>query len=184
MTEEPDIILLRAAQGGDRTAMHSLLVPWNDAVFGFLLSLLRHRADAEDAAQETFIRIVRGLPGYEHRGEFRAWVFRIARNQAALTANRRRRVEGREIGTEPEVLALAPEAEREDGIEQAERAAEIRRAVAALPAVEREVVELRLDEDLKFREIAERIGAPLNTVLGRMHNAVRRLLETLQPLQP
>ena len=184
MTEEPDIELLRAAQGGDRGAMHTLLVPWNDAVFGFLLQSLRHRADAEDAAQETFIRIVRGLPGYEHRGEFRAWVFRIARNQAALTANRRRRVEGREIGTEPEVLALAAEVEHEDGIELAERAAEIRRAVAALPAVEREVVELRLDEDLKFREIAERIGAPLNTVLGRMHNAVRRLRETLQPLQP
>lgn len=184
MTEEPDIELLRAAQGGDRTAMHALLVPWNDVVFGFLLSLLRHRADAEDAAQETFIRIVRGLPGYEHRGEFRAWVFRIARNQAALTANRRRRVAVREIGTEPEVLALAAEVEHENGIELAERAAEIRRAVAALPAVEREVVELRLDEDLKFREIAERIGAPLNTVLGRMHNAVRRLRETLQPLQP
>ena len=185
MTDEPDIILLRAAQGGNRGAMHSLLVPWNDAVFGFLLSLLRHRADAEDAAQETFIRIVRGLPAYEHRGEFRAWIFRIARNQAALTANRRRRVEGRECGVEPEALAaLSATEENASPLEQAERAAEIRRAVAALPAVEREVVELRLDEDLKFREIAERTGAPLNTVLGRMHNAIRRLRESLQPLQP
>ena len=185
VTYEPDIHLLSAAQGGDREAMHALLAPWNDAVFGFLLSLLRHRADAEDAAQETFIRIVRGLPGYEHRGEFRAWVFRIARNQAALTANRRRRVEGRECGVEPEALAaFSATAENASGLEQAERAAEIRRAVAALPAVEREVVELRLDEDLKFREIAERTGAPLNTVLGRMHNAIRRLRETLQPLQP
>ena len=54
--------------------------------------------------------------------------------------------------------------------------------MAELPAAEREVVELRLDEDLKFREIAERTGAPLNTVLGRMRNAVRRLRELIPPL--
>jgi RNA polymerase sigma-70 factor, ECF subfamily len=180
VTDEPDISILHAAQRGDCDAMHALLKPWNDAVFGFLLSSLRNRADAEDAAQETFVRIVKGLPAYEHRGEFRAWVFRIARNQAALTAQRRQRVAGREIGVEPEELRAMPEfADGPDDLEAAERAAEVRRAVAALPTVEREVVELRLNEDLKFREIAERTGAPLNTVLGRMHNAIRRLRETL-----
>ena len=72
--------------------MHRLLAPWNDPIFGFLLAQLRHRADAEDAAQEVFIRVVKGLPGYEHRGEFRAWIFRIARHQATLTAMRRQRI--------------------------------------------------------------------------------------------
>lgn len=183
MTDEPDIQLLNAAQRGDRDAMHALLKPWNDAIFGFLLNALRHRADAEDAAQETFVRIVRGLAGYEHRGQFRAWIFRIARNQAALTANRRQRVADRERAMEPLVLAEMHTADDEgSALEQAERAAEIRRAVAELPAAEREVVELRLDEDLKFREIAERTGAPLNTVLGRMRNAVRRLRELIPPL--
>lgn len=174
MTGEPDISIQHAAKRGDRAAMHALLKPWDDAVFGFLLASLRHRADAEDAAQETFVRIVKGLPAYEHRGVFRAWVFRIARNQAALTAGRRQRVTGREIGVEPEALRAMPEfAEGRDDVEAAER------AVAALPAVEREVVELRLNEDLKFSEVAERTGAPLNTVLGRRHNAIRRLHETL-----
>ncbi len=183
--DEPDILLLRAAQSGDMTAMHKLLKPWNDPIFGFLLGQLRHRADAEDAAQETFLRIVKGLPGYEHRGQFQAWIFRIARNQAALTATRRRRVSDRESCVEPEVLqALPDETVDMNPLEQAERALEIRRAVATLPDAEREVVQLRLDEDLKFREIAQRTGVPLNTVLGRMHNAIRRLRETLQPLQP
>ena len=185
MTSEPDISLLNAAKIGDRQAMHRLLQPWNDPVFGFLLQQLRNRSDAEDAAQETFLRIVKGLPKYEHRGEFRAWIFQIARNQAALTANRRARLQSRETGVEPEALAILPQTgEETNALEQAERSMEIRQAVASLPAVEREVVELRLDEDLKFREIAERLGAPLNTVLGRMHNAIRRLRETLQPLQP
>ena len=185
VNDEPDLQLLAAAQRGDSKAMHLLLQPWNDPVFGFLLQMLRNRSDAEDAAQETFLRIVKGLAKYEHRGEFKAWIFRIARNQAALTANRRRRVESHELGVETaELHAMPAAAEEMDVLEQAERAVEIRRAVAELPAAEREVVELRLNEDLKFREIAERTGAPLNTVLGRMRNAVVRLRETLQLLQP
>lgn len=164
--------------------MHVLLQPWNDPIFGFLLQLLRNRQDAEDAAQETFIRIVKGLAKYEHRGAFRAWIFQIARNQAALTAFRRQRLHAREIAMEPEDLHAVPQpAEEHDLAAQMELAAELRLAVAALPEAEREVVELRLNEDLKFREIADRTGAPLNTVLGRMRNAVRRLRETLQPLQ-
>ncbi len=159
--------------------MTTLLRQWNDPVFGFLLRSLRNRADAEDAAQETFVRIVKGLPKYEHRGRFRAWLFQIARNQAAATAKRRKRIGERELGTEPEQLgALASE---EDGdLEDVERSALLRRAIEGLPEAEREVVLLRLDEDLKFREIAVRTGAPLNTVLGRMRNATRRLREQLE----
>jgi RNA polymerase sigma-70 factor, ECF subfamily len=180
--DEPTITLLHAAQNGDREAMHKLLQSWNDPLFGFLLGQLRNRSDAEDATQETLIRIVKGLPTYQHRGEFRAWVFCIARNQAALTATRRSRREGREVSLEPEALhSLPPIDPPADELAQAEQASQLRHAVAKLPDVEREVVELRLNEDLKFREIAERTGAPLNTVLGRMHNAISRLRETLQP---
>ena len=184
MTDEPDIHILEAAQRGDRDAMTKLLTPWNDPIFGFLLNALRHRADAEDAAQETFIRVVNGLPRYEHRGEFRAWIFRIARNQAALTAKRRGRIGARETGVEAETLHAFAAEENDDALAVAERAAGLRAAVAALPAAEREVVELRLNEDLKFREIAARTGAPLNTVLGRMRNALRRLHEMLTPPTP
>ncbi len=160
--------------------MHLLLAPWNDSIFGFLLATLRHRADAEDAAQETFIRAVKGLPGYEHRGEFRVWLFRIARNQAALTAARRQRVAMRETSVEMEELeALAADDSASADLAAADRATELRAAVAALPMVEREVVNLRLDHDMKFTDIAQRTGAPLNTVLGRMHNAIRRLRQTI-----
>lgn len=174
MNNEPDAALIHAAQRGDRDAMTALLTPWNDRVFGFLLGCLRHHADAEDATQETFIRIVRGLEKYEHRGQFRAWVFQIARNQAALTAQRRTRVGDREMAIEPTLLDAMPE-EVAEGPDYAP----VRAALERLPAAEREVVRLRLDEDLKFHEIAARTGAPLNTVLGRMRNATRRLREIL-----
>ncbi len=176
-------MLLQAAQSGDREAMHKLLKPWNDPIFSFLMQTLRNREDAEDAAQETFIRIVKGLGRYEDRGAFRAWIFQIAWNQASLTANRRRRIHDREIGIAPEKMQAMPSTAEDQNalLEQVERAAELRSAVAKLPDAEREVVELRLNEDLKFREIADRTGAPLNTVLGRMRNALRRLHDTLQP---
>ena len=174
MNDEPDVALLHAAQRGDRDAMTALLTPWNDRIFGFLLGCLRHHADAEDAAQETFIRIVRGLEKYEHRGQFRAWVFQIARNQAALTAQRRVRVGDRETAIEPTLLEAMPEE-----VAEVPDYAPVRAALERLPEAEREVVRLRLDEDLKFHEIATRTGAPLNTVLGRMRNATRRLREIL-----
>lgn len=176
MNDEPDAQLILDAQSGDRTAMTALLTPWNDRVFGFLLRALGNHADAEDSAQEVFIRVVKGLPRYEHRGQFRAWIFQIARNQAALTAGRRQRRGDRETALEPAGMA-ALTAEQEETPDYAP----VRAAVAQLPDAEREVVRLRLDEDLKFREIAERTGAPLNTVLGRMRNAVHRLREMLSP---
>lgn len=179
--EEPDETLILAAQSGDQEAMTTLLKEWNDPVFGFLLRSLANRADAEDAAQETFVRVVKGLPRYRHEGKFRAWIFRIARNQAALSAKRRKRVGERETSMEPEVLdALAPR--EDDEVACLEQAILLREEVEKLPELEREVVLLRLDEDLKFREIAERAKAPLNTVLGRMRNATRRLRAQLEKL--
>jgi RNA polymerase sigma-70 factor (ECF subfamily) len=174
VSDESEAQLIHAAQRGDREAMNTLLAPWNDRIFGFLLGCLRHHADAEDAAQETFIRIVRGLPKYEHRGQFRAWVFQIARNQAALTAQRRQRTGDREMTIEPPLLEAMP-AEADEAPDYAP----VRAALERLPETEREVMRLRLDEDLKFHEIAARTGAPLNTVLGRMRNATRRLREIL-----
>lgn len=160
--------------------MTMLLNPWNDPIFGFLLRNLRNRADAEDAAQETFILAVKGLRNYEHSGQFRAWVFQIARNQAALTANRRNRVGNHDAPVDSSFLeSLAAEMVDEPDYET------LRDAIAELPDAERTVVQMRLNDDLLFREISTRIGAPLNTILGRMRNATRRLREKLiQPESP
>jgi RNA polymerase sigma factor (sigma-70 family) len=171
---EPDVQLISSAQKGNREAMNTLLQPLNSPIFGFLLARLRNRSDAEDAAQETFIRIVKGLKKYEHRGQFQAWIFQIARNQAALTANRRIRVVDHETHVTPELLeSYSAEVEGAPDHES------LRAAIADLPESERTVVKMRLDDDLRFREIARKVGVPINTVLGRMRNATRQLRESL-----
>lgn len=176
--DEPELDLILAAQCGDRDAMHRLLAAWNDSLFGFLLNQLRHRADAEDATQECFIRVVKGLPNYQHQGQFRAWIFHIARNQASLTRQRRQRLLNRES---EEFLDQIPNSDLNgdpaSDLASADSAADLRAAIETLPEKEREVLRYRLNEDLKFREIAELTGDPLNTILGRMHNAARRLRE-------
>jgi len=168
---EPDEQLISAAKKGNRNAMAILLQPWNNPIFGFHLRNLRNRTDAENASHETFIRIVKGLKKYEHRGQFRAWIFQIARNQAALTANR---VSDREAPVDSDFLeSFAAEMEDDPDYET------LRAAIGQLPEAERKVVLLRMDDDLLFREIARHIGAPLNTVLGRMRDATQRLREIL-----
>ncbi|MEM8956071.1 MAG: sigma-70 family RNA polymerase sigma factor [Verrucomicrobiota bacterium] len=183
MTEEPDEFLIQAAQSGDIDAMNSLLKSWNDPIFGFLLKRLGNRSDAEDAAQETFLRIVKGLSNYEHRGQFRAWVFQIVRNQAALSGKRRQQRTEREQQGDLAQIQKIPENANEYFAEF-ENLAALRAAIEILPAAEREVVLLRIDHELKFREIADKTGTSLNTVLGRMRNATKRLKETIAQKAP
>ena len=171
---EPDDQLLRSAQKGNRVALNALLQPLNGPVFGFLLARLRNREDAAEAAQETFIRVVKGLKKYGHGGQFQEWIFEIAQAQAVAVANRRKRAGDHHSHVTPEQLQ-ASVAEL-DGAPDFDS---LRAAIAGLPESERTVVKMRIDDDLRFREIAKRVGVPINTVLDRMRNAIRRLRESL-----
>src|SRR2546425_625698 len=75
-----DDALMREAQRGDAAAWDALARRYRGRVYVFALALLQRPEDAEDAAQETFLRAFRGLPAYEPRGQFRAWLLAIAAN--------------------------------------------------------------------------------------------------------
>jgi RNA polymerase sigma-70 factor (ECF subfamily) len=72
--------LLRAAQGGDREALEQLVARHQRPLFGLCYGTLGHAEDAEDAVQETFLRALRGLPGFRGDASFRTWLYRIAVN--------------------------------------------------------------------------------------------------------
>src|SRR5437868_7586916 len=78
--ERTDEELLAAYQQGDPGAFESLLRRYRAPLFTFLLRMLGDRERAEDLAQETFLRIVKGAAGWEHRARFQTWLFTIARN--------------------------------------------------------------------------------------------------------
>lgn len=167
--------LRRYLQTGDPSAAEALFAPHQQSLSNYLRGFLPGHHDAEDALQETYYRALRALPNYREETQFRGWLYRIAHNVAISLLRRDQRHKSTPILDElPTPLASAREtaANRDD-------LALLELAIANLPDAEREVLILRLQSDLPFREIVELTGAPLNTVLGRMHNARRRLREVL-----
>ena len=74
-----------AAQGGDPDVFRRIVELYRDRLYTFLLRLVRHHEEAEDLAQETFVRAWRHLPDYDSRWAFRSWLFTLARNLALNT---------------------------------------------------------------------------------------------------
>jgi RNA polymerase sigma-70 factor (ECF subfamily) len=168
--------LIARAKKGDESAMTALLQPYQDGVFAFLLSMLRNRADAEDAAQETLVAALNGLKKYRDRGRFKSWLYTIAYRQGLRAGARKATVpmdEGRmdealrETGTPP----ASPLAE----FLRKEEAATLSECLARLPGPERQVLELRFRHELTFKEISNVMQCPLGTALGRARNGLRRL---------
>ncbi len=185
MKEAPtrsDDELMRAFIAGDTAAMEALFDRHRRAVFGWLVRHAEDRAEAEDLYQEVWLRVIRGAPSYKP-GSFNAWLWRIVRNHAADHARRKKPalsldapVDGEEDGASfvdsiPDSAAV----HALDGMDAAERRERVGSAVASLSAALREVVLLRVNAELEFREIAELLHLPLGTVLARMHNAVAKL---------
>jgi RNA polymerase sigma-70 factor (ECF subfamily) len=156
-------------------------------VFSVALSALGRPGDAEDAAQEAFLRAYRARAQLEKCGSVASWLASIARNAAIDLARRR----GREkAARESEAASPAAAGLREEKgarerpdvrAEAADEKARVRAAVADLPAHEAEVVLLRFVEGLPAAEIAARLGIEPVTVRTRLHRAIRHLRAVLDP---
>jgi len=139
-------------------------------IYGLLVRMVGRRDVAEDLMQETLLRAFRGLDAYRPEGKFRAWLFRIAANQARDWIRRRPRQTP--VPTDPRPAADAPP----DGPALArERARGVEQALARLAEDDRKVLLMRYYGDMTFKEIARATGEPLGTVLARAHRALKKL---------
>ena len=176
-----DAELIRRYRAGDPDAFEALVRRYQRPLGTYLYRLTGSRAAADDLFQETFLKALRGLPGYDERGRFGSWLFGIATNVAS-DAWRRNRGWREQVTADPEAVDLAPdpaplpdaEAERRDIL------GKIESALPEIPLKQRRVFLLRQHTDLTFREIAELLDEPLNTVLGHMRNATIRLRKALE----
>jgi RNA polymerase sigma-70 factor (ECF subfamily) len=162
--------LLARLRTGDARAFEELVIGYQHCVFGVALRMLGSRAEAEEIAQETFLRAHRALG--EFRGEARlgTWLYAIA---SRLCLNRLASGPRRHEQSD-EVAVLRRPAEGADAaavLEQRELQAALHEAIAALPEDRRIVVVLRDLEGLAYEDIAEILGLPLNTVRTRLHRA-------------
>ena len=179
--------LIGAFRTGDAPAMEALFRRYRRPVFAWLLRVTPDRAEAEDLYQEVWLKVIRGIDGYTSGG-FKAWLWRIVRNAAADRVRKKMAVPLLDEPMSDEADAEARVEQVADGnaisaierMEAEERRSFLRRSVEGLSARLKDVVLLRIHGELEFHEIAETLGLPLGTVLGRMNLAVKKLREAVQ----
>jgi len=187
--EKTDEELLAEFQQGDAAAFERLLRRHRRPLYTFFVRMLGDRARAEDLAQETFLRIVKGSAQWEHRARFQTWLYTIARNLCvgASRRDRFRRSESLDMQDGEEGRPLVESVPSEvPSPDRAAASAQLRpmlqRALLSLPPEQREVFVLREQAGIAFKEIAELVGVNENTVKSRMRYALLGLRKALAEL--
>jgi RNA polymerase sigma-70 factor (ECF subfamily) len=169
--------LVRRCLAGDEKAYRELVEMYQGQVFSLALRMVRRREDAEDATQETFVRMFRALERYDTNRPFAAWLMTIA-SRLCIDQIRRRRVNPVSLTqTEPgsdEAYEMDVEDPGPGPDEITSHSEEERRGnelIQSLPPHYRVVVVLRHLQDLSYEEIAEALNLPLGTVKARIHRA-------------
>jgi len=155
---------------GKREALDELIEWYYPAVLRYCLWHMPDRESAQDAAQETFLKMVRHLNRYEPKGQFRAFLYKIAAN--TCIDMKRAEVRTEEI---PEECSCA-----EAGYKAAEDRQQLGRAFRCLDRAERELVLLKYGQELSLREIAAVTNIPLRTVQSRLRRAAGKLRRELE----
>jgi RNA polymerase sigma-70 factor (ECF subfamily) len=167
--------LIAACRKGDERAFGELVEITHRRVFSLAVRLVGNRFDAEDVAQDAYLRMFRGLSGFREEARFETWMYRIVTNSAINLLRRRGR--GGELLSEDAVMEIAaPDAPAEQTADRDELA----KALDVLPAGQRAVVILKDVYGLSCREIGDELGIEEGAVKVRLHRARKRLKETIQ----
>ncbi len=163
MTREDQWI--KEMERGDTAAAEELVRAYYPEILRYCLWHAPNKDLAEDAAQETFLKVIRFFDRYTHEGKFRPYLYRIAANTCA---DLRRRARDQDVPLEEMVT--------EPVYEDPELAAmELRQLVRGLPVDLQEIVLLRFGQDLTLREISQVVDLPLRTVQSRLRSALKQL---------
>lgn len=168
--------LIHRARQGDEAAWEALVAGHREAVFRLAYLLLGSADDAEDIAQEAFIRSYRSLARFDTVRPFRPWVLRIAAN---LAKNRRRAV-GRYLGALRRAFAPEPESSAEAESTSAWEAHQLWQAVRRLKADDQEIIYLRYFLELSVMEAADALDVAPGTVKSRTHRALGHLRAVME----
>lgn len=174
-SEGTDKDLIRRVGSQDAQALRALYDGKSSKLMGLLVRLLKSTADAEEVLQETFLEVWRRAPQYdERRGSVTGWIVIMARTRA-LDRLRSRSA----TSHQPSDVTVEPVSVPIELAEQRQDRQRINAALAALPAEQREAIELAYYDGLTQREISERTGQPLGTIKTRVRLGLRKLSDTL-----
>ena len=166
--------VVKRCLAGDQAAMLTLVERFRGQVYGLCYRMLGQRQDAEDAVQETFVRVLRNLHRWDAERDFQPWLFAIAGNRCRTALAARRRRPFADVSVE---LAVDDTPDRRAADSLAE---ELGLALAQLRPEYELAFRLFHERELSYGQIAETMGVPLGTVKTWVHRARRELIERLR----
>ena len=186
--EQSDLELVRRAQRNERGAFDLLVLKYQHKVVKLVARLLRDPTEAEDVAQEAFVKAYRALGSFRGDSAFYTWLYRIAVNTArnAIASRQRRPLDYEAELSESEQSNLASRLRHTDTPEATALSEEIRQtvnqAIEQLPEDLRTAIVLREVEGLSYEEIAAAMDCPVGTVRSRIFRAREAIDRALKPL--
>jgi RNA polymerase sigma-70 factor (ECF subfamily) len=179
-TEEVNALLAKVAASGDRDAFARLFNYFAPRVKGYLMRIGASQEQAEDLAQDVFIKIWRRARLFDPaKASASTWVYTIARN---VRIDALRRLNRPELNPSDPLFLPDEEPRADASLERKERDAKVRTAFAALPPNQHDVVALHFFEDEPHSAIAKRLGLPLGTVKSRLRLAFEKIRRELGEL--
>jgi len=180
---EPQRLVIESAQNGDLEALGSLYDSHINQVYRYALARLGNVHDAEDVAEEIFLKMLAGLPSYQWRKvPFAAWLMRIARNEVvSFTRRSGRRQQDTEL---PEELVDRQNNDPAETTERTMALEDLRVAVKLLPEAQREVIILRFASGLSVADTARALNKNENNVKVLQHKGMQRLQLLMTPKYP
>ncbi len=163
---------------GDPDAIAAMISRYQHRLYRYLLRLVREPAAADDLFQQTWLRVMEKIGRYDARRNFESWLFSVAHNLAIDFWRGKRGDSLDDTGDSGEAPGARLRTGDPDALERLldfERGAMLAACMHELPAIHREVLTLRFEEDMKLEEIAEVAGVPLSTVKSRLRRALEGL---------
>ncbi len=161
---------------GNEGALETLIIRHKQKIFSFIYSKVYDRDIAEDVFQDTFIKVIKTLKrgAYNEEGKFLPWVMRIAHNLVIDYFRKTNRMPKFSNSGEFSIFSVLSDnswdAEKTLIKDQVEK--DVRRIIDELPSDQKEVLVMRMYNDMSFKEISEKTGVSINTALGRMRYAL------------
>ena len=182
-----DAALVNSYISGNEAALETLIKRHQSRIFGFIYSKVGDRDLAEDIFQDTFIKVIRTLKSnaYNEEGKFLPWVMRIAHNLIVDHFRHNKKMPLYRETEEFSIFSVMTDDSLtiENKLISDQVTKDLRQIVEELPDDQKEVLMMRLYQDMSFKEISEATGVSINTALGRMRYAVINLRKVIDKHQ-
>ncbi len=183
----PDALLVKKYVEGDENALTLLINRHQSKIFGFIYSKIPDRDISNDVFQDTFIKVIRTLKSksYNEEGKFLPWVMRIAHNLIIDHFRKNKKMPMFRETEEFSIFSIMSDDSLtiENRIIQEQVEIDLKKLIEELPADQKEVLVMRMYQDMSFKEISEVTGVSINTALGRMRYALMNMRKVIDKHQ-